>query len=189
MAFVRDGGTTSKRSNIEHRKLVCVLMPRADRYMSGDVGEVCVRRPRSRCGTYKASVNIVHSLVSGSCVKGWNAVFRREVKDRGNAGIVMLRPSPSCVLPRHATPSRDPPSVREHAEHEKSAVGERTSLSAVGRESITNLYRVENGNTSGKYARVSRASAMPACFPAAFFFEAKLRQGISNGQHGRFSRA
>lgn len=37
-------------------------MPRADRYMSGDVGEVCVRRPRSRCGTYKASVNIVHSL-------------------------------------------------------------------------------------------------------------------------------
>lgn len=61
-AFVRDGGTTSKRSNIEHRKLVCVLMPRADRYMSGDVGEVCVRRPRSRCGTYKASVNIVHSL-------------------------------------------------------------------------------------------------------------------------------
>lgn len=35
-------------------------MPRADRYMSGDVGEVCVRRPRSRCGTYKASVNIVH---------------------------------------------------------------------------------------------------------------------------------
>lgn len=58
--FIIQGYTTSKRSNIEHRKLVCVLMPRADRYMSGDVGEVCVRRPRSRCGTYKASVNIVH---------------------------------------------------------------------------------------------------------------------------------
>lgn len=51
-----------KRSNIEHRKLVCVLLNAScwQIYVGRDVGEVCVRRPRSRCGTYKASVNIVH---------------------------------------------------------------------------------------------------------------------------------
>lgn len=100
--FIIQGYTTSKRSNIEHRKLVCVLMPRADRYMSGDVGEVCVRRPRSRCGTYKASVNIVHIRCQWKLrdIRLERRVPYKESRDRGrwfwsNVGI-MLRPSSSC---------------------------------------------------------------------------------------------
>ncbi|KAK1118656.1 hypothetical protein K0M31_014960 [Melipona bicolor] len=69
-----------KRPNIEHRKLVCVLMPRADRYMSQ--GEMSQGRSVSKAP--KVTVWNIQSLcehcafaVSGSCVK----VSERRVPD------------------------------------------------------------------------------------------------------------
>lgn len=44
--------------------------------MSGDVGEVCVRRPRSRCGTYKASSRLnstITAIIGGVYVVGVEA--------------------------------------------------------------------------------------------------------------------
>lgn len=69
-----------KRPNIEHRKLVCVLMPRADRYMSQ--GEMSQGRSVSKAP--KVTVWNIQSLcehcafaVSGSCVR----VTERRVPD------------------------------------------------------------------------------------------------------------
>lgn len=90
-----------KRSNIEHRKLVCVLLNAScwQIYVGRDVGEVCVRRPRSRCGTYKASVNIVHIRCQWKLrdIRLERRVPYKESRniggerERENAGI-MLRP-------------------------------------------------------------------------------------------------
>lgn len=84
LAFTFDGGgyTTSKRSNIEHRKLVCVIMPLVLVDVSGDVREVCVQRPRSRCGTYKASLFRLNTTIAAIIVD------RRVVRVEGPA---MLR--------------------------------------------------------------------------------------------------
>lgn len=69
-------------------------MPRADRYMSGDVGEVCVRRPRSRCGTYKASSRLnstITAIIGGVYVVGVEAPSMLGRRGHGSSSFGTVR--------------------------------------------------------------------------------------------------